>query len=175
MHTDQSRVEDRIHSSYEEAVDRRSRRSSLTYKFHYDGRHSGKSGRKAKHVARVSHRLYRRLVRANNRNGYSPSCIGSPSASSTAEQMRWPTSPGRSRPQPSASATRAVAEVEGGNCSAAYPDFCIPPPPPDLDCDEVNGQNFTVLAPTCMASTAMVMPWCTRRALGDDEGVACYS
>jgi hypothetical protein len=35
----------------------------------------------------------------------------------------------------------------GGNCSPAYPDFCIPPPPPDLDCDDINGQNFTVLAP----------------------------
>jgi hypothetical protein len=35
----------------------------------------------------------------------------------------------------------------GGNCSPAYPDFCIPPPPPDLDCDDINGQNFTVLPP----------------------------
>jgi micrococcal nuclease len=35
----------------------------------------------------------------------------------------------------------------GGNCSSAYPDFCIPPPPPDLDCDDVNGQNFTVRSP----------------------------
>ena len=27
------------------------------------------------------------------------------------------------------------------------PDFCIPPPPPDLDCADVNGRNFTVLPP----------------------------
>ncbi len=35
-------------------------------------------------------------------------------------------------------------------CDPAYPDFCIPPPPPDLSCDDdiLNGQqNFTVLAP----------------------------
>lgn len=35
-------------------------------------------------------------------------------------------------------------------CDPAYPDFCIPPPPPDLDCnaDALNGEhNFTVLAP----------------------------
>jgi hypothetical protein len=35
----------------------------------------------------------------------------------------------------------------GGNCDPAYPDFCIPPPPPDLDCADVNGTNFTVLPP----------------------------
>ena len=36
----------------------------------------------------------------------------------------------------------------GSNCSPAYPDFCIPPPPPlDRDCDDVNGSNFTVKPP----------------------------
>ena len=33
----------------------------------------------------------------------------------------------------------------GGNCDPSYPDFCIPPPPPDLDCGQVNGTNFTVI------------------------------
>jgi hypothetical protein len=33
----------------------------------------------------------------------------------------------------------------GGNCHSSYPDFCIPPPPPDLDCADVNGSNFTVV------------------------------
>jgi hypothetical protein len=47
-------------------------KSSGIFRFHYDGRHSGKPGRKAKHVARASHRLYRRLVRAYIRNRYSP-------------------------------------------------------------------------------------------------------
>jgi hypothetical protein len=33
-------------------------------------------------------------------------------------------------------------------CSSAYPDFCIPPPPPDLDCADVAPhRNFTVRAP----------------------------
>jgi micrococcal nuclease len=32
-------------------------------------------------------------------------------------------------------------------CAAEYPDFCIPPPPPDLDCGDINGTNFTVLPP----------------------------
>jgi hypothetical protein len=30
-------------------------------------------------------------------------------------------------------------------CSSSYPDFCIPPPPPDLDCADVSGTNFTVI------------------------------
>ena len=32
-----------------------------------------------------------------------------------------------------------------GNCSASYPSFCIPPPPPDLDCGDITARNFTVL------------------------------
>ena len=31
-----------------------------------------------------------------------------------------------------------------GSCAASYPDFCIAPPPPDLDCAEVPGTNFRV-------------------------------
>ena len=34
-----------------------------------------------------------------------------------------------------------------GECDAAYPDACIPAPPPDLDCGEIAHRNFTVLAP----------------------------
>ena len=33
-------------------------------------------------------------------------------------------------------------------CDASYPDFCIPPPPPDLDCKDVNGKKpFRVRRP----------------------------
>ena len=32
-------------------------------------------------------------------------------------------------------------------CDPAYPDACIPPPPPDLDCGEIPHRRFTVLAP----------------------------
>jgi micrococcal nuclease len=34
-----------------------------------------------------------------------------------------------------------------GNCDPAYPDFCIPPPPPDLDCGDIPYKDFTVLPP----------------------------
>ncbi|MFL5384506.1 MAG: excalibur calcium-binding domain-containing protein [Longimicrobiaceae bacterium] len=33
-------------------------------------------------------------------------------------------------------------------CDASYPDFCIPPPPPDLDCKDVSGKKpFRVRRP----------------------------
>lgn len=32
-------------------------------------------------------------------------------------------------------------------CDPAYPDGCIPPPPPDLDCSDVHERGFTVLPP----------------------------
>ena len=37
-----------------------------------------------------------------------------------------------------------------GNCHASYPDFCIPPPPPDLDCNSAvlaGRRRFTVRSP----------------------------
>jgi outer membrane biosynthesis protein TonB len=33
------------------------------------------------------------------------------------------------------------------NCSPAYPDVCIPPPLPDLDCPNISERNFRVLSP----------------------------
>lgn len=35
----------------------------------------------------------------------------------------------------------------GGRCDPAYPDVCIPSPPPDLDCGDVRFRNFRVRAP----------------------------
>ena len=34
-----------------------------------------------------------------------------------------------------------------GKCDPAYPDVCIPPPPPDLDCKDIKYRNFRVLPP----------------------------
>ncbi|MGH2724416.1 MAG: hypothetical protein ACRDI0_09170 [Actinomycetota bacterium] len=33
----------------------------------------------------------------------------------------------------------------GGNCHPSYPTVCIPPPPPDLDCADVNASGFQVV------------------------------
>lgn len=35
--------------------------------------------------------------------------------------------------------------VDESACDPAYPDACIPPPPPDLDCANVDDDRFTVL------------------------------
>ncbi|MGA9159879.1 MAG: thermonuclease family protein [Actinomycetota bacterium] len=37
--------------------------------------------------------------------------------------------------------------VHEGACDPAYPDGCIPPPPPDLDCSDIDRRRFTVLPP----------------------------
>jgi micrococcal nuclease len=49
------------------------------------------------------------------------------------------------------------------NCSPAYPDFCIPPPPPDLNCGDIGAKNFTVLSPDPHGFD------------GDNDGVGCES
>jgi micrococcal nuclease len=43
-------------------------------------------------------------------------------------------------PEP-APATQAPSS---GNCHPSYPDFCIAPPPPDLDCPQMSQKRFTV-------------------------------
>jgi hypothetical protein len=35
----------------------------------------------------------------------------------------------------------------GVNCDPSYPDVCIPPPPPQLNCDDISERNFRVLPP----------------------------
>ncbi len=49
----------------------------------------------------------------------------------------------------------------GQACHQSYPDFCIPPPPPDLDCSDVSRRNFTVLSPDPHGFD------------GDGDGVGC--
>ena len=48
-------------------------------------------------------------------------------------------------------------------CDPSYPDFCIPPPPPDLDCGDISQKNFTVLQPD------------PHRFDGDKDGIGCES
>ena len=127
---------------YEEAVDSRSGRRAGIYKFHYDGRDPGKPGSKAKHVASVSHRFYTRLVRSYDRNGYSLKV-----RRITKRQLNR----GANAVADVAAAIKAASKRIGGgggggsNCSPAYPDVCIPPPPPDLNCDDVRYENFRVV------------------------------
>lgn len=40
-----------------------------------------------------------------------------------------------------------AAPPPSSNCHPSYPDFCIPPPPPDLDCGDIDQKDFTVHQP----------------------------
>lgn len=56
-----------------------------------------------------------------------------------------------------------LALAQTTSCDPAYPDrgVCIPSPPPDLDCGEIEYQNFTVLPPD------------PHRFDGDKDGMGC--
>jgi hypothetical protein len=47
------------------------------------------------------------------------------------------------------------------NCSPCYPDVCIPPPPPDLNCADIVFRNFRVVG--CDP----------HRFDGDNDGIGC--
>jgi hypothetical protein len=49
----------------------------------------------------------------------------------------------------------------GGNCDSSYPDVCIPPYPPDLDCGDVPFDNFAVRGPDPHGFD------------GDNDGIGC--
>lgn len=49
------------------------------------------------------------------------------------------------------------------NCDPSYPDFCIPSPPPDLDCNNIPQKNFRVLQPD------------PHRFDGNKDGIGCES
>ena len=53
-----------------------------------------------------------------------------------------------------------IVESEN-NCDPSYPDVCISPYPPDLDCGEIEFRNFTVLQPD------------PHRFDGDNDGIGC--
>ena len=45
------------------------------------------------------------------------------------------------------STSQTYAQDDNNNCDPSYPDVCISPPPPDLDCGDIPDTDFTVLAP----------------------------
>lgn len=58
----------------------------------------------------------------------------------------------------------AGADAPGrGNCHPSYPDVCIPPPPPDLNCGDIQHRRFRVVGSD------------PHRFDGDRDGVGCES
>jgi micrococcal nuclease len=91
-----------------------------------------------------------RVAREQGRGLWSPAtCNGE------RRPAQEPAPPAAPPPQPTAAAAPA------GNCDPAYPDVCIPPPPPDLDCGEIPDRNFHVLPPD------------PHRFDGDRDGIGC--
>ncbi len=71
----------------------------------------------------------------------------------------WGTPPGGE----AAAAGGGGATAGGSGCDPAYPDVCIPPSPPDLDCADVPYRRFRVLPPD------------PHRFDGGGDGVGCES
>jgi len=49
--------------------------------------------------------------------------------------------------QSSIDAVPVAAAAPVNDCDPSYPDLCLPIAGPDVDCDDVDGRRFTVLAP----------------------------
>ncbi|HAX24696.1 MAG TPA: hypothetical protein DCX80_06615 [Chloroflexi bacterium] len=50
-------------------------------------------------------------------------------------------------PTPTQKPAPVATQKPAGNCDPAYPDVCIPPPPPDLSCKDIPYRRFRVLPP----------------------------
>lgn len=70
------------------------------------------------------------------------------------------------RPQPQPLVGQGGPSVPSGasSCDVSYPDVCIPPAPPDLDCGEIPHRRFRVLPPDPHGFDG-----------NDDDGVGCES
>jgi micrococcal nuclease len=75
-------------------------------------------------------------------------------------------SPGEQAPLTPVPQQTEVTDPAGGvaGCDPAYPDLCIPPPPPDLDCSYVYDQGFRHIS---------VLPPDPHNLDGNHDGVAC--
>jgi len=66
-------------------------------------------------------------------------------------------------PEAPAPTPSSPAGGSGSNCDPSYPDVCIPPSPPDLDCGDISFRRFTVVPPD------------PHRFDGDHNGIGCES
>ena len=59
--------------------------------------------------------------------------------------------------------TTSSTQTQQPSCDPSYPDFCIPSPPPDLDCNDIPQKRFTVMGSD------------PHRFDGDKDGIGCES
>lgn len=156
MHTDSRPAEDSIHSPYETDVDQRSTRRGTTYRFNFDGLHKSEPRAKTVHVATVAHRAYENLVSSYSGGGYTSTVhrITKRQLNRGANAVADLAAGLKNASRQAASCDEADGGSGGGpdggsgsgdNCDSAYPDVCIPSPPPDLNCDDVSHTNIRVV------------------------------
>jgi cytoskeletal protein RodZ len=81
----------------------------------------------------------------------------------TAATTTTTTAPTTTTTAPTTTTAAPTTTTVAKNCHSSYPDFCIPPPPPDLNCGDISQKRFTVLPPD------------PHRFDGDKDGVGCES
>jgi hypothetical protein len=81
-------------------------------------------------------------------------------ATSTAVPQGQP--PAQPTPKPAPTSTPEPG-AEAQQCDPSYPDYCIPPDSPDLDCGDIPRKNITVLPPD------------PHRLDRDKDGIGCES
>jgi len=89
-----------------------------------------------------------------------PAPVAAPSVAPPPAPVAAPPAP------PSPPAPRTTPPPASSNCHPSYPDFCIPPPPPDINCTSpiiAGRKNFTVRQPD------------PHRFDADKDGIGCES
>jgi endonuclease YncB( thermonuclease family) len=76
------------------------------------------------------------------RLGLSGACVTPSTTSTTTATTSTTTSSSTTTTSTTSSSTTTTTPV---TCAPSYPDVCIPPPPPDLDCSQIPYRNFRVI------------------------------
>jgi micrococcal nuclease len=99
-------------------------------------------------------------------------CVASPTTTTTAAATTTTTTPVETTTVatttttlPTTATTTATTTTTPSNCAPSYPDVCIPPPPPDLDCKDVPYTNFRVIYTVPSPDP--------HRFDGDHDGIGC--
>jgi micrococcal nuclease len=89
--------------------------------------------------------------------------FGEPAATPTAAPPARPAPPTPAPAKAVAPTPQPAAPAQAARCDPSYPDFCIPPAPPDLDCGDIPRKRFTVRPPD------------PHRLDADRDGIGCES
>lgn len=76
-----------------------------------------------------------------------PTSTSTHTPTATPSPTSTPTSTVTPTPSDTPTPTLTGSPTHAANCDPAYPDVCIPSPPPDLDCKDIPYRKFRVLPP----------------------------